>query len=301
MERTNVEADFSESQSSERLSPSTCGGCTNLSQRKAAILCSACGTRWHSMCAGLKVREAHALSVWHCRDCRSGNITLRASQLSQRSEGSQPTPPSGPSQSLHSKLAELRDSCPVVKRIPKAARASVADSLSSIIDRALLQPSLEVWTKLLSFAFVVLRAPGKATRGTRTSVATAIKKQIADIDTISQCPLPAPERPSKTSREAAEDSVARRIQGKCADGDIKAALRILTSNEGFIQPSAEVRDALLQKHPRRLSTKSSLPRLTHRTPLPSPSPRTKFDRPSEPCHPALLPVWTECGQCISNN
>ena len=202
------------------------------------------------MCAGLKVREAEALPVWHCRGCRSDNGTL-GSQLSQHVQRSETTSLPGRSQTsvLHSRLAELRDSCPVVKRIPKAARASVADSLSKAIDRALQQPSTESWTRFLSFAFVVLRAPGKTTRGSRTSVATVIKKQVEEFDANSQCPPTALAKPAKTSQDTADDSVARRVQSKCADGDVKAALRILTSSEEFIQPSTEVRDALLQKHP----------------------------------------------------
>ena len=238
-----------ESSVSDSLPPSTCGGCTSTSTRKAAILCSSCSTRWHTMCAGLKVRDAQALPVWHCRRCCSSDNTSR----SQNVQNVQPTSPaaSPPSPVLHSRLAELRDSCAVVRRIPKSARASVANCLSTIIDRAVMHPSIEAWTRLLFFAFVVLRSPEKSSQGTQTSIATAIKRQTEDISALSHCPPPptAPPRPARSCQGGDEDSFARRVQGKCADGDVKAALRILTSNEDFIRPSPEVRDALQLKHP----------------------------------------------------
>ena len=230
--------------------PSTCGGCTSLSTRKAATLCSACGVRWHTMCAGLKVREAQALPVWHCPNCRLGRGTP-SSQFSQHTRGSQPTSPPASSMTSvpHSRLAELRDSCPVLKRIPKSARASVADSLSSVIDGALSQPSVASWTRFLSFAFAALRAPNLKTQRVRTSIASTIKKQLRNFNNDHQCLPSRPEKPAKHSQETVEKSIPRRVLGKCADGDIKAALRILTSSEEFIQPSIEARDALLQKHP----------------------------------------------------
>ena len=203
------------------------------------------------MCAGLKVRDAQALPIWHCRRCCSSDGTRQ----SQNIQNVQPTstPASLQPPVLHSRLAELRHSCPVVRRIPKSARASVANCLSAIIDRAVSQPSIETWTSLLFFAFVVLRSPEKSAQGIHTSVATAIKQQTQDINALSQCPPPPPPppsaKPARSCQGIDEKSFVRRVQGKCADGDVKAALRIITSNEDFIQPSAEVRDALQQKHP----------------------------------------------------
>ena len=43
--------------------------------------------------------------------------------------------------------------------------------------------------------------------------------------------------------------MARRIHGKCADGDIRGALRILTSNDTVAELDADVIAALLEKHP----------------------------------------------------
>ena len=237
---------------SSSLSQNICRGCTSLSTRKAATVCSACGMRWHTTCAGLTVKEAQALSVWHCRNCRSSNATPGPAP-SQHTAAQPPSPSvnSAPLE-LHSRLAELRDSCPVVKRIPKSVRASVADSLSSIIDKALSQPCAESWTRLLSFAFVVLRAPDTEDRSNRKSLTATIRLQIRDIsEDVRHGPPSAPRKSAKTppSHEASEDLFTRRVQGKCADGDVKAALRILASNEEFIQPSSETWSVLLQKHP----------------------------------------------------
>ena len=171
--------------------------------------------------------------------------------MSQRStqQPASSTPAGTLSPDLHSKLAELRDSCPILKRIPKSARAAVANSLSTVIDRALSQPCTETWSRLLTFAFVVLRAPSTKAQGTRTSTVAVIKRKANDIVTSHPCVPTLPEKTIKRSQEGAGDSIVRRIKGKCADGDIKAALRILTSTDEFVQPSTEVRDTLLRKHP----------------------------------------------------
>ena len=219
-----MDSTISEAESSvtDSLPPSTCGGCASTSTRKAAILCSACSSRWHTMCADLKVRDAQALPVWHCRRCCSSDGTRR----SQNIQNVQPTstPASLQPLVLHSRLAELRDSCPVVRRIPKSARASVANCLSAIIDRAVSQPSIETWTSLLFFAFVVLRSPEKSAQGIHTSVATAIKQQTQDINALSQCPPPPPPppsaKPARSCQGIDEKSFVRRVQGKCADGDV---------------------------------------------------------------------------------
>ena len=44
-------------------------------------------------------------------------------------------------------------------------------------------------------------------------------------------------------------NMAKQIQSKCADGDIRSALRILTSDDTFSQPSKETVNILRSKHP----------------------------------------------------
>ena len=51
------------------------------------------------------------------------------------------------------------------------------------------------------------------------------------------------------SHQDSNNTLGKRVASKCADGDIRAALRILTSLDTVIRPSAEVEEELRRKHP----------------------------------------------------
>ncbi|MPC61313.1 hypothetical protein E2C01_055383 [Portunus trituberculatus] len=51
------------------------------------------------------------------------------------------------------------------------------------------------------------------------------------------------------ANDASTITFSRRVQKKCADGDIRAALRLLTTSDTFISPSEQTADALHAKHP----------------------------------------------------
>ena len=66
--------------------------------------------------------------------------------------------------------------------------------------------------------------------------------------TFAQPSAPLTRRTATTGKSSSEE-IARRVRSKCADGDIKAALRALTSNEDFVHPTDEIVSALREKHP----------------------------------------------------
>lgn len=232
----------------------TCAACLNLSTRKAAILCSKCGQRWHATCAKLTVAQTRSLTVWHCNPCRGRPIATVA--LPQKPQ-SQPTAPKSdaglptPVQSLSSRIAQLRDQGGVIRRIPKSARITVANYLSSLIDNAIQRPSHDTWWNLLSFAFIGLRIPNHKSEQ-KPSAASSIKRQVQELEAGLQASpnsLPVTKHRTEQPLSTTEGGIAHRIRGKCADGDVRAALRILTSNEDFARPSEEILSLLQQKHP----------------------------------------------------
>ena len=98
-----------------------------------------------------------------------------------------------------------------------------------------------------------VRAPSKYDAG--ITAAAYIRRQLAGNN---QTPIPnQTPSPIDLSADAArgrqqnttDDALARRIRGKCADGDIRAALRILTSDDTFVEPDADVIAELQDKHP----------------------------------------------------
>ena len=230
-------------------SQDTCAACPSSSTRKAAITCSNCGVRWHTSCARLTLAQARALSIWHRRDCRvdstvsnaSGEITVATQLVSRTLADMAPV-------TLSARLAELRRGCTVIKRIPKAARASAADCLSNLIDKAVAEPSADTWERFLSFAFIALRAPAKTTSNPRPTAASIIKKQVVGMESGSQ-PVPGRYTTSISKKTVPEDAITRRVRSKCADGDVKASLRALTSSEDFVHPTSDIVSILMEKHP----------------------------------------------------
>ena len=163
-------------------------------------------------------------------------------------------------------LAKLRSSISVYRRIPKPARAAVADGLARRINDAVASESNVTWWRLLSFVFNVLRTPdpGVEKQGTH---ATFIKRQAAreaadDAESLREAHISRKQRPTLAERSSlpilcrddhhpndSDENIARRVESKCADGDIGGALRVLTSTETLAAPTEETLATLRLKHP----------------------------------------------------
>ncbi|KAL0851919.1 hypothetical protein ABMA28_000206 [Loxostege sticticalis] len=101
---------------------------------------------------------------------------------------------------LSSVISALKNSIPIVKRIPRGARYTDATSLSKTIDRCVSENSRSSWESLLSFSYNVLHVDKNDSNHSLTS---QIKSNCS--------------RPSITSI----------IESKVNDGDLKGAARIL--------------------------------------------------------------------------
>ena len=178
--------------------------------------------------------------MWHCQQCL-GRPAATPEPLDQTSEA--------PACGIAAGLAKLRAGTKVIGRIPKAARPIVADSLSKSLDEAMSSPTSSAWWSFLSFAFVALRAPDSPKSGERrVTLTTHIRRQVAGLESASPHPAMV-QRNASVRHPSNPDSLARRIHAKCADGDIRAGLRLLTSDDTFVDPTPEVINSLRQKHP----------------------------------------------------
>ena len=181
--------------------------------------------------------------MWHCPQCLGRPTATPQEHLSQSE---------APTCGIATGLAKLRACTKVLARIPKAARPIIADSLSSLINDAIHSPTSPAsWWKFLSFAFTALRAPASPRNGEkRLTLASHLKRQVAQMD--STPPTLVVERrnvPIAPTPKDSSESLARRVRAKCADGDIRAGLRLLTSSDTFVVPTEDVITALRQKHP----------------------------------------------------
>lgn len=199
-------------------------------------MCGSCHLRWHTSCAKVSVSQSRQLPIWHCPTCLGRAPTAKATT---------PKLPTIPECGIPEGLANLKSRTKLVARIPKGVRPVVADALCSALEEALKHPTSQAWWSFLSFSFHALRAP--SAHGPKITAAACIRQQLVGSDgpvsqgaPLSDAPLPA---------ESTHDATARRVRGKCADGDIRAALRILTSDDTFAEPGEEVIAALRSKHP----------------------------------------------------
>lgn len=138
-----------------------------------------------------------------------------------------------------------------LKRIPRGARQKAAQGLDRCIRAVVSTPlDLDAWRNLLQFADC-LSQPIRG--GKRNNLTTQVVSQIDNIGA----------RTSFTQSDSQEFQEQRRGQGvrqgdagiahrasmKLQDGDIRGAIRCLSSDENLVRPSQSVHQSLLLKHP----------------------------------------------------
>lgn len=125
----------------------------------------------------------------------------------------------------------------VIKRIPRAARISAARKLSDYIKKFLSHPDIDKnWQNLLTFAYTALQVP---TRSKKFSLTKLVKNNIEKGELV----IPKP------TRKYVPISIFRRVEYKISDGDVKGAVKLLSSTD-TIAPFNEVTlEELKQKHP----------------------------------------------------
>ena len=139
--------------------------------------------------------------------------------------------PGGPkADPVGSSISHSVYSGPIVKHIPRSARPHIATELVSVLDNILSDPDdITQWALLLAFGPIMLRAPPRT--GRRHNLATTlIKRDIlqgfadsASNDSTSR---------SRPTKQSDDQSLAAAVMAKIEDGNIKAAIRIITSGEG---------------------------------------------------------------------
>ena len=138
----------------------------------------------------------------------------------------------------------------VIKYIPRAARTSCASHLAKLFKLiSSKSDSVEAWQALFNWPSLVLALPKRG--GKRHNLTAMIKKHLLDlpIDNLaawpSECadPLPSFGRTSRTR------DLASAVAAKMEDGNIRAAVRILCSDDRPAEYNADTLRLLELKHP----------------------------------------------------
>ena len=158
---------------------------------------------------------------------------------------------------------------PILKRIPKGARSAAANLLQVLITKVLEdRTSSFAWSRLFGFASSCFATPPRG--GRSRNLTTLINRQIdaysSEIN-VARCPSSQPEALSCSrqlrSRAAAgetsekPEAIAKRASIKLEDGDVRGAIRILSSSDTTLHwapftPQRRPTDALrpqLRLHP----------------------------------------------------
>jgi hypothetical protein len=142
-------------------------------------------------------------------------------------------------------------SVPVIKHIPKSARAPCASHLSALLDRVVVKPSeLTAWTSLMRWSQIVLPLPKRG--GKKHNITSVVKKRIDTFSAlVSQSGATGDkvERRSKSREEGTPELLAEAIASKLEDGNIRAAVRLLCSDDTPAPISRETLEQLKSKHP----------------------------------------------------
>lgn len=250
------------------------------SENSDFILCTECQQWFHGSCVNLcndalkTVSESN--SSWTCLSCKSNDNSIPNSDISQ--SDLIPCPQCADSSKLYkgvrglrihwakahsnenfignlsssvtqtnildapafsSRLASCKTNIQVLRRIPKGARSFSADKLSHLLDLCISTNTVENWQNLFLFAYIALRIPDQTSNKQGRSLVSKIK------DNVSTFTLQSPQHHDRSPTF----SKSRLVQAKVADGDVRGAIRVLSSESGIIYPSSTTYDALVDKHP----------------------------------------------------
>ena len=233
--------------------------CQTSNHRKKGRYCASCGIFYHLACARLKKAESSGLRTWLCQRCL----------LPEHATLSSPQPSTAPSMNKHllderelpmdspkcvdnadnvlKRISQLRRFYGIHIRIPKSCRIPVAEA----IDRTITSASNKDWNNLFSFPILAFGAP-ISPNNAGSSLSSVIR---ANLKRLTQSPFDpsalCKQLPCHQARRESSPSENLRshINTKLMLNDIKAAIRVVSSDDTILEVTPEVIQALMLKHP----------------------------------------------------
>jgi hypothetical protein len=116
--------------------------------------------------------------------------------------------------------------------------------------------AVDNWLAILNWGGTILCAPKRG--GSKHNLTSCIKKRISDFSQLDRGQPSASNR-AKRKPGSADSVLAQAVSAKLEDGNLKAAIRLLVSDDVPAVPSMEGLAKLQQKHPPATFDASSLP------------------------------------------
>jgi hypothetical protein len=133
-------------------------------------------------------------------------------------------------------LINLKLQLPTIRRIPNACRHLAADKLSSIINNCLSTKSLSSFQNLLLFSYRAFSVAEKSDK----SLNKHIKENLSNFE-VPQI--------RTGSKKRTNVSLAKKVEAKVADFDIRGAVKLLSSDDSLASFNEDVAEKLKKKHP----------------------------------------------------
>ena len=141
---------------------------------------------------------------------------------------------------LLERLSSLKQTTPVLERIPKGARNSYSEALNSILERC-LDPAGSASENLFTFSFKAFHAPAKRSR--RKTLTTVVKENLSQPEVKEQ-----PETRRKMKKTSNEE-LRKGVNKKLSSGNVSGAIRLLSSEDALAELNSETISQLKEKHP----------------------------------------------------
>ena len=267
-------------------------------QSRDWVQCDECNSWSHSICAGLPIENA-SLYNYSCPNCRrkdtkrincpgcsmsivvqkNGSLRVHGpvgsrcpysnkSPSEEREHSATATDPhSFTSQDFIKAVRAFQ--CKTVKYVPKAARFLFAQTLNKVLRDILNDPDNKMaWVQLFTAAYRCLKAPARAGCAKKTNLTTLIKRQIDAFSVADTLIIPEPaHRSPSAGKNTDAEKLARLVCEKINEGNIKAAVRIASSDKSVVPPSDKSVKILEKKHPPPALDRQSFPQCHQYEPL----------------------------------
>lgn len=154
-------------------------------------------------------------------------------------------------------IFQMKSLQPTLRRCPKGARQTICTELSKTIDGCCNVNDVFSWQKLLSFSYFVLPSSSQPDVSS-CNLTTTVKNNATSFSSISNPDLVKmlykfQVQPQRSSRnrpaQNLEKKVAAKIAAKISDGDVKGAVKVLTSEDTVAPQNADTLKLLQEKHP----------------------------------------------------
>jgi len=148
-------------------------------------------------------------------------------------------------------LGKCKNFIPVTRIIQKSVRIVVCQELTSLVNTVVSKNDLESWLRLLAFPYLVLNSASKKMNTGKNYIRSNLEvfKKTTDMTEALQQLLSKYGCNQYKKTNITEDLAIKTATRKISEGDIRGAIRVLSSNESIAEATPETREKLRQKHP----------------------------------------------------